>query len=150
VDIKITNNSFQLNGAKFCQIFVLYCSSGFFLNICILQLSGLPPAFMFFLKVNFLIAIFKAGGFFMSSVVFLNILSNMYFYAQVLLSKSKKLYSRILNILLRNNCMDVNFVTFLRQINDNLCFYGLNLFIFTEMGFLFFFDTFTLIDSCFV
>lgn len=67
-----------------------YLLDGWLLKFFILQLSGLPPFFIFFLKVHYLITALNYLGFTVTILFFFNILFSMFYYLKMFMIPSLK------------------------------------------------------------
>ena len=54
----------------------------------VVSLVGLPPFLMFFIKFNFLLEAYDRLGFFLFYIVFLTVAYKMFFYIQIIITKS--------------------------------------------------------------
>jgi NADH:ubiquinone oxidoreductase subunit 2 (subunit N) len=136
----------QLSSGRFYQAFINYCSTGYILTFFIMQLSGIPPVFLFVLKFNFLLSLVKIYDFITIVVIVLNVVVSVYFYLQFIGIKTAKLNNRLLNQLIKVDVKGRNFL-FFRNI-DYTRLYGIVIFwFFTFFGFLFFFYVFVIVSA---
>ena len=73
----------QVSFSHVWSTFDSYIYGGVTIKVLLLQLSGLPPFFFFFIKLTILLNSIFSVDFFMFFLIFLNMLLSMFFYLRV-------------------------------------------------------------------
>ena len=82
ITFRITGLFSQINFSVFWQALIFF-REGWIFKLLILQLAGLPPMFIFFIKFSFLVTAFNISTIFICSLIILNLIGGMLFYLQV-------------------------------------------------------------------
>ena len=77
------NSITQLTFSQIWSATTLYFKQSWIFRFLILQLSGLPPVFFFFLKFSFLLSSFNYLTIFLIVLIFINLLLSVFFYLKV-------------------------------------------------------------------
>lgn len=76
-----------------------YHPQNFIFKLLFIQLSGLAPSFLFFIKFNFFITCLNTSHLFTVFVIFLNLLLTTFFYLQLVTKTPQKINTQVYNII---------------------------------------------------
>lgn len=72
----------HINITEFWQALSSY-ANGWFFKVLILQLAGLPPMFIFFVKFSFLVTAFSTSTIFVCFLILINLIVGIFYYLQL-------------------------------------------------------------------
>ena len=123
----------------------IYISRGWVLKFLIIQLSGLPPVFVFFIKINLIALTLKLLSPFLQVIIFINLLLSMFFYLQIFSTTNATPSKELLKDLLQDTSMvDSTKWSYNKNKYNFYLFFTSTLF-FSLFSFIFFFDLFVII-----
>lgn len=102
ITFKITGLFAQINFAVFWQA-LIYFREGWVFKLFILQLAGLPPMFIFFIKFSFLVTAFNLSTIFICFLILINLIVGMFFYLQIFKLSTAVDKKEILQLITKNS-----------------------------------------------
>lgn len=94
----LTSNFSKISLSQSISFINNYHNDGWLLKFFILQLSGLPPFFIFFLKLHYLLLVLKHLGLVITILFFLNVLFSMFYYLKLFMVPSLKITNNLLKL----------------------------------------------------
>lgn len=82
-----------------------YVDRGWVFKFLIIQLSGLPPVFVFFLKVNLIALSLRYTSIILQVLIFINLLLGMFFYLQIFSTTGDHFSSNTLKMLVKDTSL---------------------------------------------
>lgn len=104
ITFKITNLFSQINFAVLWQALNFF-REGWVFKLLILQLAGLPPMFIFFIKFSFLVTAFNVSTIFVCFLILINLIGGMLFYLQLFKLSSAVDKKEILTLITKNSTL---------------------------------------------
>lgn len=104
ITFKITGLFGQINFAVLWQSLNFF-REGWVFKVFILQLAGLPPMFIFFIKFSFLVTSFNVSTIFVCFLILLNLISGMFFYLQIFKLTTAVDKKEILQLITKNSLL---------------------------------------------
>ncbi len=143
---KFISSFTQLSFTNAWQGVANYAYCGWVFQLLLLQLSGLPPVFIFFLKVNLLALSLKYTTIFLQVLIFINLLLSMFFYLQIFNTTSDNMSKQNLKLMARDSDLtSINLKTSIKKYNFYLFF--TTVLFFSMFSFIFFFDFYVIVYS---
>lgn len=143
----LTKNLTQMSFTNVWRGLTTYVKGGWVLKFLIIQLSGLPPVFVFFIKVNLISLSLKFASPFLQLLIFINLLLSMFFYLQIFSTTSDMPSKAILKDLTQGvSIMKRGELTQSRRKYNFYLFFCFVLFV-NLFSFIFFFDFFVIISA---
>ena len=104
ITFKITSLLSQINFSVFWQSLSFF-REGWVFKLLILQLAGLPPMFIFFIKFSFLVTAFNISTVFICLLVLFNLIGGMFFYLQLFKLSSAVDKKEIIQLVTKNSLL---------------------------------------------
>lgn len=146
ITFKITNLFSQINFAVFWQS-LNYFREGWVFKLLILQLAGLPPMFIFFIKFSFLVTAFNLSTIFICFLILLNLIGGMLFYLQLFKLSTNLNKKEILSLVTKNSILRLRSKQSSTNIKFLFMYLTVSFFFLNWFSGLFFIDIYVLLNG---
>lgn len=146
ITFRITNLFSQINFAVFWQALSFF-REGWVFKLLILQLAGLPPMFIFFIKFSFLVTAFNVSTIFICFLILLNLIVGMLFYLQLFKLSSPVQKKEILSLITKNSPLRLRSKQNITNIKFIFIYLTISFFFLNWFSALFFIDIYILING---